>query len=241
VRQSIHRTFPAPSNPTPEEVDMQPPIDRTKRRLPPALSLAIHGVLLASVVVAGTVHFGTHKIRPVQPETIARIEVSGGSHAIKIKLPPMPTASHTREPAKTPNATKKTILPVEQPPLKWSGGGSPAAPHKGDGSGQALRGNGSDADDVRPAFPVFSPRPPVTDRSLLPNSEQKIVVDVNVDALGQVVSEKLMNGMGNKLDQIVLDIVKTWRFQPATVNGKPVPTQAELIFPFNPSYPITDS
>jgi hypothetical protein len=35
--------------------------------------------------------------------------------------------------------------------------------------------------------------------------------------------------------------VKTWRFQPATVDGKPVPTQAELIFPFNPSYPITVS
>jgi outer membrane biosynthesis protein TonB len=47
--------------------------------------------------------------------------------------------------------------------------------------------------------------------------------------------------MGNKLDQIVLDTVKTWRFQPALENGKAVPTQAELIFPFNPSYPITVS
>jgi len=36
----------------------------------------------------------------------------------------------------------------------------------------------------------------------------------------------------------VLDIVKTWHFQPATVNGKPIASQAELIFPFNRSYPI---
>ena len=42
-----------------------------------------------------------------------------------------------------------------------------------------------------------------------------------------------------RLDQIVLDIVKTWRFQPATVNGKPVPTEAEVIVPFGPRYPIT--
>ena len=67
------------------------------------------------------------------------------------------------------------------------------------------------------------------------------MVDVKVDALGQVVSETLMKGLGNKLNQAVLKIVMTWRFQPATVNGKPVPSEAELIFPFNPSYPITAS
>jgi protein TonB len=75
----------------------------------------------------------------------------------------------------------------------------------------------------------------------LPSSEQKIVVDVNVDALGQVVSEKLVRGMGNQLDQMVLQVVKTWRFHPATVDGKPVASEAEVIFPFNPSYPITNS
>jgi len=67
------------------------------------------------------------------------------------------------------------------------------------------------------------------------------VVAVDVDALGQVVSEKLVRGMGNKLDGMVLEIVKTWRFHPATVGGKPVASEAEVIFPFNPSYPITNS
>jgi TonB family protein len=81
----------------------------------------------------------------------------------------------------------------------------------------------------------------VSDRSLLPHSEEKIVVRVDVDALGQVVGENLVKGVGNRLDQIVLDIVKTWRFQPATVDGKPVPTEAELIFPFNQSYPVSDT
>lgn len=91
------------------------------------------------------------------------------------------------------------------------------------------------------AFPIFSPKPPVKDRSLLPGSEKKIVVDVNIDASGGVVEETLITGIGNQLDQLVLDTVKSWRFQPATVNGKPVPTQAELVFPFNPQYPLADS
>ncbi|MGB6690924.1 MAG: TonB family protein [Terracidiphilus sp.] len=221
---------------------MQSPDEPTKRRLPPVLlSIVCHIVLFACVILLQV----SSKVKVVPPtrfEAVAKIENAGGSHAVKLKLPNLPFAAHTREPDPDAEATKKTILPVEQTQfLKRSGGGAPAKPHTGDGFNKALRGNGTDAEDARPAFPIFSPRPPVTDRSLLPDSEKKIVVDVNVDASGQVVSESLVKGIGNRLDQIVLDIVKSWRFQPATVNGKPVPTQAELIFPFNPSYPITDS
>jgi TonB family protein len=217
------------------------PTEPAKRRARAAgLSFGFHLGLLAFVVLVG-IQSKIIPVQPVHPLRIAQIEIAGGSHAVKIPLPPMPAASHTRQPEPNADPAKKTILPMEKTPLKKSGGGAPAAPHHGDGSSTALRGNGSDAEEVHPAFPVFSPRPPVTDRSLLPAQEQKIVVDVDVNASGEVVSESLVKGLGNKLDQLVLDIVKTWRFQPATVNGKPVPTEAELIFPFNQSYPITDS
>jgi protein TonB len=173
---------------------------------------------------------------------VSQIEIAGGSHSVKILLPEMSTAARTRKPAPTEQVTTKTILPVAQSrPPKTSGGGAPPSPHAGNGSGQAMNGNGSDAEDAHPAFPVFSPRPPVADRSLLPAAERDIVIDVNVDELGGVISEKLVKGLGNKLDQIVLETVKSWRFQPATVNGKAVSTEAELIFPFNPSYPIATS
>ena len=99
-------------------------------------------------------------------------------------------------------------------------------------------GNGADQQNADPAFPVFSPKPPVTDRALLPASNQEVVVDVKVSAAGDVMEATLVKGIGNALDQIVLDTVKTWRFHPATVNGNPVATEAELIFPFNLSYPI---
>jgi protein TonB len=140
------------------------------------------------------------------------------------------------------NAADKTIPPVAKTrPQQKAGGGTPPSPHAGEGSGQAATGSGADAQNATPAFPTFSPRPAVRDRSLLPGAEKKIVVDVDIDALGGVVGETLVTGLGSKLDQVVLDTVKGWRFQPATVNGKPVPSQAELIFPFNPQYPLTDS
>ncbi len=204
------------------------------------VSVALHGAFFASVFLFGTRLF-IRVIPPVKIQSVAQLTFSGGSHAIRIELPIDQFAAHNREPAKNAPAAKKTDIPMQVAALKKSGGGSTRAPHHGDGSSTAISGNGSDAQDIHPAFPIFSPHPPVNDRTLLPDSEQKIVVDVSVDAFGQVISENLVKGMGTRLDKIVLETVKTWRFQPATLNGKPVATEAELIFPFNQDYPITNS
>ena len=215
---------------------------RPKRRLLPAwVSLTLHGALLALLLVLG-ISRRAKVVQHSETEGVALLETAGGSHAIPLSLPKMPTAAHTRKPAPSEETKAKTRLPVKtETPVKLSGGGTPPSPHAGDGSANAQTGNGSDDETVKPAFPVFSPRPPVTDRSLLPASQQQIVIDVKVDALGAVTGENLLKGLGNDLDRIVLETVKTWRFQPATVNGKPVPTEAELIFPFDPRYPITPS
>jgi TonB family protein len=219
---------------------MPSPTERTKRPLSAVLlSIALHGSLFAFLFLLGTAA-RTRRIDPTRLQVLAQLEVAGGAHAVRIPLPVMDSAAHTRQPTPDPEASKKTILPVEQPHPKVAGGGAPPTLHKGDGSGQAQRGNGSDADEIHPGFPIFSPRPPVSDRALLPATERKIIVDVNVDALGQVTDEHLMQGLGNRLDQIVLDTVKSWRFQPETVNGKPVASEAELIFPFNLQYPLTE-
>jgi TonB family protein len=203
-------------------------------------SAMLHGTFLLLALIS-IPFFKSRSIAPVRYLRVAQIEIAGGSHAVRIKLPPMPTAARTKTPARNDEAINKTILPVNPSPLKKSGGGAPPLPHTGNGAGPAPAGNGSDAQDIHPAFPIFSPRPPVTDRALLPNAEKKIVVDVHLDTLGAVVGETLVKGMGNQLDQVVLETVKTWRFQPATIDGKPVPTDAELIFPFNRDYPITVS
>lgn len=204
------------------------------------LSVVAHGGLLALAVMMGTAA-GSRVSEPPTLLKLAKLEVAGGAHAVKVAMPVADFGAHTKHPEATAESSKKTILPVEKPTPKLAGGGKPKTPTAGDGSGTAFTGNGDAAEDSRPAFPVFSPRPAVTDRALLPSSEQKIVVAVDVDALGQVVSEKLVRGMGNKLDGMVLDIVKTWRFHPATVDGRAVASEAEVIFPFNPSYPITNS
>lgn len=204
------------------------------------LSVGAHLGLLALGLMVGTA-VGSRVTEPPTLQVLAKLEVAGGPHAVRVPMPVADFGAHTKHTDATAESSKKTILPVEKPAPKLAGGGKPKNATEGDGSGAAFAGNGDAAEDERPAFPVFSPRPAVTDRALLPSTEQKIVVAVDVDALGQVVSEKLVRGLGNKLDQMALEIVKTWRFHPATVDGKPVASEAEVIFPFNASYPITNS
>jgi TonB family protein len=203
------------------------------------VSTGLHGVLLACLMVS-IWPFRARPVIDVQPEKISSVEIAGGSHPVPIRLPAMDTAARTRHPAPRAEAEPKNILTTKQP-VQRPGGGSPAVAHAGDGAGKAIAGNGSDDRNARPAFPVFFPRPPITDRAMLPAHSQRVVVDVNIDVTGAVVSENLISGIGNALNHLVLETVKTWRFQPATVDGKPVPGKAELVFPFDRDYPITDS
>jgi protein TonB len=159
----------------------------------------------------------------------ASLFIPGGSN--KIKPSPKPYGRKAPPPQKSKLTTNLAINTPPAPPA----GHPPSAQH------EPVPGNGVDEQSADPAFPVFSPRPPVTDRALLPALSQQVIVDVKVSAAGEVLEATLVRGIGNALDQIVLTTVKTWRFQPATVNGSPVPTEDELIFPFDQSYPIAES
>jgi protein TonB len=182
-----------------------------------------------------------HRPQTDHPRFYAAIEIAGGSHAMRMPLPVAPVVQRKLKIIHQPPPVAKIPAPAKHvQPASTVPAAPPASEHMGTGTGQAF-GSGTDADDVDPAFPVFSPRPAVTDRSLLPSSEQKIVIDVKLNEQGDVVDETLVRGMGNSLDGLALAIVKTWRFHPAMVNGKPVASEAECIFPFNPNYPVSPS
>jgi TonB family protein len=222
---------------------MQSPGTKQPRSRPALIfSIAVHLALFALLLVANA-RAKVHLVQQASQRTFPGIEVAGGSHATRLFLPKALITVEARKPAKDPPPIRKVVAPTHPPlptPPQKSAGGSAADAHQNSqGVGDAAKGVGSDAENADPAFPIFSPRPPVTDRALLPGSQREIVVDVNLNAAGDVVGASLVKGMGNNLDQIVLDTVKTWRFHPATVNGTAVASQAELIFPFNPSYPIT--
>ena len=211
-----------------------PHSSQSRDRIPLYLSLATH-CLVALVLVPLGLRI-TPRMTPAEQYQIAMVEVAGGSAMAKSPLLVAPSTDkkadeHPPEPRESGKAA-----PQKRHVPKPSGSEAKAARAQDLGS-SSTTGNGSDMQDATPAFPTFSPKPPVTDRSLLPRSDRQIIVDVKLSADGEVLSENLAVSMGNALDQIVLDTVKTWRFQPATVNGRPIPSEAEVIFTFNQKYP----
>jgi TonB family protein len=202
------------------------------------LSLGVHGALFA-LLLAGGARLRTRTMQPAKAGFLTMLQVAGGSHRISIPSFEPPNTSKAEKPEHVKDPQPKLMDPFRAAHREKVSPSSMPVESVGKGTGTAAAGNGSDAQDATPAFPVFSPKPPVRDRALLPGSERQIVIDVNVNETGDVVGESLVTGMGNALDQIVLDTVKTWHFHPATVNGNPVASEAELIFPFNPNYPVT--
>jgi TonB family protein len=193
------------------------------------------------VLLAGATRATLNKPEPSTLCCVAALQVAGGSRAVRLPLPVAPAASHSaKHPPVQEPVTRLASPPPERRPAKASGTNAAAAQPSDLGT-NSVAGNGSDSKNTTPAFPIFYPNPAIHDRSLLPASERQVIVDVRLNAGGEVLSENLVKGIGNALDQMAFDIVKTWRFQPATVNGKPVPSEAEVIFSFSQHYPLSDS
>lgn len=200
-----------------------------------ALSVAAHGALVALLLMSA--HWMSVRVVQNGPQRrwLTAIEVAGAARHAKIFLPQRPQAETTAEPP-----VGKTITePAPQVQAGNRNGRKDAPERDTHGRGMATHGVGNDDEDVMPAFPIFSPRPAVTDRALLPASQQKVIVDVKLSADGTVLDETLVRGLGNKLDAMVMDIVKTWKFHPAMIDGKPVASEAECIFPFDQNYPVS--
>lgn len=200
-----------------------------------ALSVAAHGALLALLLVSAK-WVGVQVVDSAKDRRwISAIEVAGAARHAKIFLPQRPQAETTPEPP----VGAKITEPAPQVQAGNRNGRKDAPVRDTHGRGMAAHGIGNDDEDVMPAFPVFGPWPAVKDRSLLPQTQQKVIVDVKLSADGVVLDETLVRGLGNKLDAMVMEIVKTWKFHPAMIDGKPVASEAECIFPFDQNYPMS--
>jgi hypothetical protein len=210
---------------------------QSKPLLGSGTSLVMHGALLALLLLGGR---HAWKVRPVTSK--------GGNHATllywnsgvgtglakthsssRVNVSPAKKMSHSNPLARqTPEPVKQQ---AKQQAAEVSAGSAGSST-----SQSQLSGSGTGTQDATPAFPTYSPNPPVRDRSLLPQSETNVVVDVNVSAQGEVLDEKLVSGLGNGIDQIILDTVRGWKFHPATVDGNPVASVSELVFPLSQRY-----
>ncbi|HTX41288.1 MAG TPA: energy transducer TonB [Acidobacteriaceae bacterium] len=194
------------------------------------MSIAAHAACLGLLVLA--LHL--HRSRPVMPQSrccsVSLVWTGPMQSGVSAPHPAARLRRHSAAPA-PPSAPHTSPLPVRLPQA------TPSQPAMATQQPSSMVGSGTGDDDAEPAFPVYFPQPGIADRSLLPSTEQKIIVNVDISAQGNVTDETLVQGLGNGLDNAVLAAVRSWRFHPATLNGAPVASVQELVFPFSRSAP----
>jgi len=60
----------------------------------------------------------------------------------------------------------------------------------------------------------------------------RVVVEVTIDEKGAAVQTKLLQSVGFGLDDVILETLRQWRFQPAKVDGVPVSSKHDVHFHF---------
>jgi TonB family protein len=208
-------------------------------------SLLAHCLLLAWLLHAPTPKFlapsalalGEKGGSPTRLYWLADARLGGAEDASHVHAKNHPGA-HSRltwqppsiEAASGPQAEPGAVENEDQ--TTASGAANPAPPAGtpyGTSAGGALSG-----DDVRPALPVTASDPVVDPADLPGGIEGSIVVEITIDATGNVVQKTVLKSLGPVIDQQVLAALEYWRFRPATRNGVAIPSKQDVYYHFRP-------
>jgi protein TonB len=86
--------------------------------------------------------------------------------------------------------------------------------------------------EVRVAYPIIYPDPPV-ERSTLPRDLiGDVVIEVTIDSQGNVVETKIVQAIGHGIDEKIEATLRRWHYQPATLDGTPVASRHDVHFHF---------
>ncbi len=88
--------------------------------------------------------------------------------------------------------------------------------------------------DVTKPVKIYHPSPGYTEVARRAGIEGYVLIQAVVDKHGDVVDAKILKGLPLGLDQEALRAVRTWKFEPATLNGKPV----DVYFSLNVSFTL---
>jgi periplasmic protein TonB len=149
-------------------------------------------------------------LAPVGPEQMSS---SPEEQPLVLRAP----AATTPRPPKTQSKVSQPDQPTRQDaPEQTARGGSPW----GRAPGSPLTG-----DEVVPALPEVFPDPPISRGDLPSGVEGDVIVEVTIDAQGNVIEMKLLQGIGYGIEQKVLAVLQRWHFRPAMRDGVTIASQ----------------
>jgi TonB family protein len=131
-------------------------------------------------------------------------------------------ASAQKKPAKTKLQKRSNVLEVEKPTTTTEAGSQSGSAYDGPMSG----------DEVKPALPITFQDLKIGRSELPGGAPGDVIVEITIDAQGNVIEEKLLQGLGQNVDERVIAALRDWRFHPATRNGMAIPSKHDVHFHF---------
>jgi len=86
--------------------------------------------------------------------------------------------------------------------------------------------------EVHVAYPVVYPDPPVARAELPRNLQGDVIIEVTIDAQGNVVETRILQAIGHGIDEKIMATLRQWHYQPATLDGVPVASRHDVHFHF---------
>ena len=86
--------------------------------------------------------------------------------------------------------------------------------------------------DVRPALPLVYPNPDILPWQVPSGVQGNVVVEVTIDAQGNVIETRVLQALGHGIEEKVIAALRNWRFRPAMMDGRAIPSQQDVYFHF---------
>ena len=190
-----------------------------------------------SLIVSFGIHcavllFLVHRVAPVfvrASDVDHGIPGSSGSVSIVYLAIVGPEQASSSPHDQRPSLTHKAMPPrarskpaqTDQPPTP----GAHEQTARGGSLWGRIPGSPITGDEVVPALPEVFPDPPVSRADLPVGVEGDVIVEVTIDARGNVVETKLIQGIGYGIEQKVLAVLQQWHFRPAMRDGVAIASQ----------------
>lgn len=86
--------------------------------------------------------------------------------------------------------------------------------------------------DVKAPIKISTPQPQYTEIARKARIQGVVIVQAIIDKDGNVTNVQVLKGLPMGLDQAAVEAIKRWKFEPATLNGKPVDVYYNLTVNF---------
>ena len=98
----------------------------------------------------------------------------------------------------------------------------------GPGLGDGITGNGGRRGVFTAPVAIYRPEPPYSEDARRAKLQGTVVLLLEIDATGHAQNIRVVRSLGLGLDERAMETVKTWRFKPASRDGRPVPATATI-------------